>query len=200
MGAAVGLLILLGVLVAILVLAARRGGRMVLSDPRFAMLNLKGAEGAVLAEADKAALKPVFAVCEESTQGPPPKCDVLFLYADLSSDGQIVHPGIGLRELVLASGAVIVVVASENTGEAYTASGMGRDFGRVNLVMTISRQGDAFSHFFSALFGKMKRGASMPVAWNQLAPQVPGMDHADCPATIFACGAGQVRFRGSKFA
>lgn len=197
MGAAVGLLVLLSVLVALLVRAARRRGKTVVSGPRFAILNLKGADGAVLAEADKAALKPVFASCEESAQIPP-RCDVLFVYADLLPNGSIKNSDAGLSDLARASGASIVVVASENTGEAYTASAKGRGFRGVNMVMTISRRGQAFSRFFCALFDKMKRGTSMPVAWNQLAPQIPGKDHVDCPSTIFACGAGQVKFRGIK--
>jgi hypothetical protein len=199
MGAVVGLLVLLGVLVGFLVRGARRRGKTVISGPRFAILNLKGADGAVLAEADKAALKSVFATCEESVQMAP-KCDVLFVYADLLPDGNIKNSGAELSDLAFASGATIVVVASENTGEAYTASAKGRGFRGVNMVMTISRRGQAFARFFSSLFDKMMRGTSMPVAWNQLAPQIPGTDHADCPGTIFACGAGQVRFRGIKAA
>jgi hypothetical protein len=45
MGAVVGLLVLLGVLVGFLVRGARRRGKTVISGPRFAILNLKGADG-----------------------------------------------------------------------------------------------------------------------------------------------------------
>lgn len=38
-------------------------------------------------------------------------------------------------------------------------------------------------------------GNSMPVAWVQLAPQVPGHPHADLPETIFACELGQLAIK-----
>jgi hypothetical protein len=40
----------------------------------------------------------------------------------------------------------------------------------------------------------MKGGVSMPVAWNKLAPQVPGAVHVDVPETVFVCEAGAIAF------
>ena len=158
------------------------------------MLNLKGADGAALAERDSVALQPVLGAAEQSS-ATAPKCDVLFLYADLSPEGRISSNGASLRDIVRASEALIVVVASENSAEAYTASGKSGPYGRVNLAMTLARKGEAFPLFFRRLFEDMNRGVSMPVAWVKLAPQVPGMEHPDCPEAFFTCGAGQVRFR-----
>ncbi len=101
----------------------------------------------------------------------------------------------GLREIIRDSGASVVVVASENQVDAYSAASGNKNIGRANLVMTIDRNGRIFPNFFVRLFADMKKGVSMPVAWVKLAPQGPGIDHADCPDTIFACEAGQIAFK-----
>jgi hypothetical protein len=159
------------------------------------MLNLKGAEGSLLAEQDARALQPVLGAAEQSALAVP-KCDVLFLYSDLSSDGRITNTKMWLGEVVRASGATVLVVASENPGPAYNAS-KGPGYGRVNLVMTLSRRGEAFPRFFVRLFEDMKRGTPMPMAWVKIAPQGPVPEHSELPSTIFACLAGGLRFRAA---
>lgn len=145
------------------------------------------------AEYDRQKLESFFASIRES-RNIPPRCDVLFVYADLEADGRVRNIELSLREIVRDSGATIVVFASANTPESYLgASGQAR-FGKANLVMTLDRRGQVFSSFLRRLFEKMAQGVSMPVAWNELAPQVPGQNQADCPATIFACERGQVAF------
>ncbi len=185
--------ILVGVLIVILVRQRTRRKVAVIEAPRFATLNLKGAEGEALVQADTLALQPVLGVAEQSTSVAP-KCDVLFLYSDLSADGRLASTQMWLGELVRASGATILVVATENPGAAYNAS-KGTGYGRVNLVMTLSRRGDLFARFFVRLFEDMRRGTPMPMAWVKLAPQGPVPAHNELPGTMFACMAGQVAFR-----
>jgi hypothetical protein len=123
-----------------------------------------------------------------------PFCDVLFIYCDISSDGRIGNfPGT-LRDLIQTLRAPVVVVASENPGNAYISTTKGQKHGRANLVMTLSRKGSSFPPFFARLFADMKRGVSMPVAWVKLSPQGPVKDHENLPSTIFACEAGQMVF------
>ena len=162
--------------------------------PRFATLNLKGAEGEALIQVDTRVLEPIFGVAEQS-RFLPPKCDVLFLYSDISPDGRIESSRMSLGDLVKASGATILVVASDNPGPAYVAGNKTGNYGRVNLVMTLARRGDLFPRFFVRLFEDMMRGTSMPLAWVRLAPQGPQAESAEFPSTIFACMAGQVSFR-----
>jgi hypothetical protein len=195
MQAAVTVLILIVVLAVILVRQRRNRKISVIVAPRFATLNLKGVEGEALVQADTLALKTVLGAAERSTTIAP-KCDVLFLYSDLSADGRIASTQMWLGELVRASGATILVVASENPGPAYSAS-KGPGYGRVNIVMTLARRGEAFPRFFVRLFEDMKRGASMPMAWVKIAPQGPVPEHNELPSTIFTCMAGGVRFRAA---
>jgi hypothetical protein len=193
MQATVMIAILIAVLVVILVRQRRGRKASLIVAPRFGTLNLKGAEGEALVQADTLALQSVLGEADHSTTAPP-KCDVLFLYGDLSADGRIASTQMWLGELVRASGATILVVATENPGVAYNAS-RGPGYGRVNLVMTLSRRGDLFARFFVRLFADMKRGTPMPMAWVKLAPQGPLPAHEELPGTIFACMAGQVAFR-----
>jgi len=79
MQATVTIVILIGVLVVILVRQRRRRQVSVIVAPRFATLNLKGAEGEALVQADTLALQPILGVAEQSNFVAP-KCDVLFLY------------------------------------------------------------------------------------------------------------------------
>ena len=165
-----------------------------IKNPRLGILDLTAGDGVAMIAADKAALQDVFLSREESSRDVP-QCDVLFLYANLSEEGRVEGYARGLREIIRDSGAKVAVVASENNEQSCTKAGERKPYGQANLVITFSRRGDAFPRFFGELFSKMKRGASMPSAWVQLAPQIPTNEHPDCPSTIFLCEVGQVRFK-----
>jgi hypothetical protein len=166
----------------------------VIDSPKFGILNLKGDIATSIVAQDTNALLPVLGQPNTSVSVAPP-CNVFFLYCDIGLDGRIRGTEEGLHELIRDSGAVVVVVASENDGNAYNAAGNHTGYGRANLVMTLQRKGDAFPNFFARLFAEMKAGMTMPLAWVKLAPQIPGHDHSDCPGTIFACEAGQMAFK-----
>ena len=172
----------------------RRRKVAVIQSPRFCILNLNGDMANSLVASDSGALGMVLGKPQYSSTVPP-SCDVLFVYCDIASNGEVSNYRGTLRDLIQASGARVVVVASENRGEAYIASTKGRTYGRANLVMTIGRKGEAFPQFFSRLFEDMKRGVSMPVAWVKLAPQGPVKEHESLPEMIFACEAGQLAFK-----
>jgi len=174
--------------------APRRSGRIVIESPRLGVLNLLGPQGAALASADLKALGPLFGKAVESSSAPP-QCDVLLLYARISDAGKVARSDLGLREIIRDSGARVVIVASENSGDAYTACAPETGYGKANLVMIMEREGDNFSKFFVRLFKKMFEGTTMPMAWVQLAPQIPGAKHTDVPGAIFDAEAGQVTFR-----
>jgi hypothetical protein len=159
---------------------------LVVRAPRLRFLNLLGPAAASQLAADKAALCQLFHDTQELHEVEP--CDVLMLYSSVQDDGR------ALKRIVEASRAPIVVVASENAGEAYVKAGASEPHKYTNLVLTIFRNGAGFDNFFRDLFSKMFKGTTMPVAWVELAPQVPGLEHSDAPETIFACGAGHVRF------
>lgn len=166
---------------------------LVIRSPRWGILNLKGETAESLIAADVEALMPILGT---PTRGSTlsPFCDVLFIYCDISLDGRINGYSGTLRDLIQTLHAPLVVVASENSGDAYIATTRGRVHGRANLVMTLSRRGGAFPTFFARLFTEMKRGVSMPVAWVRLSPQGQVKEHGNLPSTIFACEAGQMVF------
>jgi len=179
--------------VVVFVARSKRRRPLVIHSPRFGILNLKGEAAAQLIAADVDALMPVLGSPVRGSTSSP-FCDVLFIYCDISLDGRINNFTGTLRDLIQTLRAPLVVVASENSGDAYIATTKGQRNGRANLVMTLSRQGGAFPEFFARLFTDMNRGIPMPVAWAKLAPQGSVKQHESLPSTIFACEAGQMVF------
>ncbi|MEO6064607.1 MAG: hypothetical protein ABIP49_02340 [Lysobacterales bacterium] len=156
-----------------------------LLDPRIGFLNLIGPSAAAVAERDRVALAPLFAFCETS-EAKPPECEVLMIYAEIAINGRLGKHASGLRDIIRSSTASIVVLATENEPDNFIAALAPTGYGEANLVMTLDRKDPAFATFFAELFRLMHAGKSMPMAWVELAPQMPGMVHADCPDTIFS--------------
>jgi hypothetical protein len=165
----------------------------ILSSPKVGILNLGGEQTKEIVESDANFLRSLFAEVQVVDLAAL-TCDVLFLYAELTADGAVLGSARGLREIIRDSGAKVVIVASGNPSGHYIRAGKQKPYGRANLVMTLDRRGEAFGRFFLTLFSKMKRGASMPSAWVELNPQVPGREQSDCPSTIFACELGPLTF------
>lgn len=163
-------------------------------DPSIGFLNLCGEAGAQLLETDKRTLGPLFCQTKVRDGLPPPQCDVLFIYCDLSPKGHISEPVALPRDLIKSARAYIAVFASENDPNAYiNRMGKRTDWG-ANIVMVLNRNGDRFAAFFQHLFTAMFAGQSMPMAWVQLVPQGPSPKHNETPTSIFAAEAGHVTF------
>ena len=118
----------------------------------------------------------------------------LLVYARIEANGAIQNASQNLREIIHKSHAPIVVVATENDGQSYTAASKRPGSGKANLVMTLKRSGHVFPNFFKELFTMMHRGIAMPMAWVKLAPQIPGVEHHNVPETICAMEVTHVRF------
>jgi hypothetical protein len=162
-----------------------------IEKPSLGVLDLSGGTASQVVHDDRSQLAPLFAAVVESLARPP-KCDVLFVYCHLAESGAVSGSELGLREIIRDSGAKVVVLALPNEPAACIAASKQNRYGAANLVMTLDRKDAAFGRFFSRLFTAMKKGTSMPLAWVKLAPQ--GLDHPDCPDTIFACEVGQLAF------
>lgn len=177
-----------------LLMRARRGSTATITQPVLGILDLDSGRFGALASQDRAALGPLFSSVVEG-DGAPPRCDVLLVYCGIEAGGKVAGSPLSLRQIIRDAGARVVIVAAENEPDRYMEAAQPAAYGAANLVMTLERKGDAFAAFFGKLFGLMFRGVSMPAAWVQLAPQVPGHPHSDLPETIFACEVGQLAFK-----
>ena len=166
-----------------------------IAAPVIGFLNLDGARGGSLAQADMASLGPLFKGSHLS-QNTIPRCHVLFVYCGIEPGGRITGSPSRLREIVKAAGALVAVVATENTPDRYFEAVEPRNDWHANLVLVIKRKGETFHSFFRQLFQSMLSGKSMLMTWVELAPQIPGGAHADCPESIMLAEAGHVTFDG----
>jgi len=173
-----------------------RGRSQAIADPILGFLSLGGELFAPLITEDRTALSPLFSKLETGTGHQIPKCDVLFVYADIAFDGSLgLGKDVTIRHLADKAGASIAVLASNNPPEHGIVASKLSGPKRANLVWTLNRRGDAFPRFFKELFTRMKGGKSMPLAWVAIAPQYQSEAHRDLPETICQMEAGQVRFR-----
>jgi hypothetical protein len=186
-----------GVAVILFLIFRKRRAAAIIKQPRWGVANFLSAEEQSPIDEDISSLASILGTPTRRERDVP-ACDVLFIYARFRSDGTLENSTRGLRELIRDSGAVIVVVASENTGETYIAAAAKKPYGQANLVMTLKRNGEGFPRFFADLFSRMRAGISMPIAWVQLAPQHARSQGKDRPETMFACEVGQITFGNSE--
>ena len=166
---------------------------LIVKSPRLGFLNLMGSSAEMMRDEDKAAFIALFSSVEQSDTNPP-ACDVLLIYGHMDKDGHFANHSEGLRDIIRTSNAPIVIVASENDSQSYIAAAKRARYGQANLIMTLERNGAAFTSFFSQLFKMMYQGKSMMVAWVELAPQIPGATQDNCPETIFSAEITHIVF------
>ncbi|MFI4976144.1 MAG: hypothetical protein ACHP84_16515 [Caulobacterales bacterium] len=121
--------------------------------------------------------------------------DVVHLFCDAGPAGEIGKSSLTGTNLIVRcfrSGVKLLWIAADNDPQSYIR-GFNPAGNRINLVMTISRNGRSFRDFHERLLSRMSAGETMPVAWNELCPQIPGKNHQNVPRTIFAAGRGGVR-------
>lgn len=82
--------------------------------------------------------------------------------------------------------------ASDNPPEGYI-KGFGARGKRLNRVMTFKRKGANFPNFLQKMLSQMAYGETMPIAWNDICPQIPGLEHKGSPESIFVAGRGGVK-------
>lgn len=170
------------------------GGPQRVEADTLGMLDLSDGTAGALMAVDRAALAPRFRRVSESPDAPP-RSTLLLVYCSIASGGVVLNSGRSLREIIRDSGAPVVIVATPNSAQSYTAAAnRSKQLARANLVMTLDRRGDAFTHFFRHLITDMKQGTSMPRAWVKLAPQAQRAPHVDRPDTIFACELAPLAF------
>ena len=123
--------------------------------------------------------------------------DVIHLFCDADQDGRILGThldGTALIRMCCSSGVKLLWIASDNSAAGYI-NGFSPEGQKINIVLTLKRRGATFGTFLQSLLAKMSAGTTMPVAWVELCPQIPGLTHNDAPETIFSAGYGELRLR-----
>ena len=126
------------------------------------------------------------------------KFDIVHLIADVTEAGTIRDArgnevtGTELIQRCCDHDVKLLWAASDNPPERYI-KGFGARGKRLNLVMTLKRKGPNFPRFLQEMLSRMAYGESMPVAWNDICPQIPKAEHKDAPESIFFAGRGGVR-------
>jgi hypothetical protein len=126
------------------------------------------------------------------------KYDIVHLLCDVTPNGTITDTnceeitGTELIQRCCDQNVKLLWCGSDNPPERYI-KGFGARGKRLNLVMTLNRKGPNFPGLLQKLVSQMAYGNTMPVAWNDLCPQIPGSDHQDAPESIFFAGRGGVK-------
>jgi len=162
-------------------------------NPVLGTLNLIGPSANALLEEDLQQIREYFSEIRQ-TEDVAPLCDVLLLYCEIDSSGAIKGSPVRLREIIRNASAVIVVVATDNPLENSMAAYEEAPYGDANLMMTTDRKGPLLGAFLARLFEQMQRGVSMPIAWHNISPQIPGLKRDDLPESLCVLDFGQVTF------
>jgi hypothetical protein len=141
-----------------------------ISNARIGFLNLQGEPGVEPLEADRRILSSRFKTSQVSNDAIP-KCEVLFIYCTLNSQGRVVGSSANVRDIIKEAGAYVAVVASNNAPATYMDCLKPKNGWFANVVMVIDRRDERLAEFLRDLFERMFGGTSMLVAWVQLAPQ-----------------------------
>jgi hypothetical protein len=142
----------------------------------------------------------IFPTIQALTGGIGQGYDIVHVLCDLTASGTIMDANSGeitgteLIQKCCDQNVKLLWIASDNPPERYI-KGFGARGKRLNLVMTLNRKGSNFPDFLQKLLFRMFYGDAMPVAWNDLCPQIPGSDHPGAPESIFFAGRGGVRLR-----
>jgi hypothetical protein len=126
--------------------------------------------------------------------------DIIHLFCNVSPGGEIANPdgtpvvGTELLDRCCEFNVKLLWIASDNESEVYIAGFKARGK-RMNLVMTLKRNDPKFSRFLDQILFRMFYGDTLPVAWVDVSPQIPGSTNPDLPSAIFYAGRGGVKLR-----
>ena len=118
--------------------------------------------------------------------------DVVHLHCALSGDGSLVDSegailsGTELISQACASSVKVLFIASDNPSDAYI-KGFKAPGKPINLVMTLNRN-KGFLIFLASLLERMKKGATMPVAWASVTSPKSSLEPESMPSCIFFAG------------
>jgi hypothetical protein len=129
--------------------------------------------------------------------------DLFHLFVDIDMEGNIFDGTQNkiniykLVDLIQTRDAKYIFFAKDNPVEGYNKGAQAIKH-TTNVVMTLERKENNFPDFFRKVFSKVSKGQPFPVAWNEIAPQIPGAMHENIPVTLAVMGAGGVVLRRDK--
>jgi hypothetical protein len=141
-----------------------------------------------------------FSTLGELTQAIGHRYDVVHIFCNVPPSGIIVDAehraltGTQIIEACCAANVKLLWVGNDNPPEGYIKNFKAQGK-RINLVMTITRNGPKFSTFLDKLLSKMFAGDRLPLAWASLVPQAKGSWQEDLPGCIFFAGRGTAVLR-----
>lgn len=118
--------------------------------------------------------------------------DMVHLFCPLAPGGRLVDAdstlfGSDLIARCCESGVKLLWVANENNADDYV-SGFRAAGRRVNVVMTVDRNGANFDGFLEDLLCRVSQGDTLPSAWTAVVPQAAGEWQKGAPSCIFFAG------------
>ena len=164
-----------------------------IENPIIGFLNLQGETGNAILEQDQLILASLFTVSRTSIDVVP-KCQVLFIYCAFDGLGKIIGTEATIRQLIKEAGAYVAVIASENDPDSYVKAVGKRTDWSANITLAIDRKADKLALFFRQLFEAMYKGQSMPMAWVEINPQIPGRVNPDEPSLMMLADVGHIVF------
>lgn len=137
-----------------------------------------------------------FVAADELLQAIPLGYGIVHVLASVDDLGRIAgseNTGTAVIRKCTEAGTRLLWFAADCTPDGYL-----HDFDtrgqHLNVVMTIARQGEDFPNFLDGLLHRMRGGMKMPVAWNDIAPQIPNRPQPNIPEQIYAAGFGSAEF------
>lgn len=190
------LVVVLFVIAAIVNRRKGAGALYVIENPVIGFANFAGPKYDHLVAEDRAAFGRLFNRSVES-DAEIPLADALFVYADVTEDGDIAGPEASFRRIAPRAGARLVVLASPNSEESFHAAIRKTGPQHAGLVFTLDRNGTAFSLFFAKVFALMHEGRSIADAWVSVSPQIPGRHNPDSAQMVFVTDGAVIAFKST---
>lgn len=161
---------------------------------------LVGRDGAIYRHFYHSTTNFLFSSVQELTEALGRQYDIVHLFCDVPATGIIADnagntiAGTELIQRCCDANVKLLWIASNNQPEGYIKN-FGARGKRINLVMTIVRNDPKFSDFIEKLLFRMFYGDTMPIAWADLMPQVPGAVNTESPGCIFFAGRSGAKLR-----
>ena len=162
-------------------------------EPSIVFLNLGEELFKTQLSLDVRTLSPLF-TDHQISNGPIPKCDILFVYCRLNPNGKIPNYNSGINRAVKMAHARIGVVASENRKSAYVKVMQRHTDWDANMIYVSGRSNENLGDFFYNLFDYMFQGRSLLSAWEEITSDNAENTNIEQPDMKMVAKAGDIVF------